>query len=767
MPNALAAYGFPDSYNTLVTGSSSVKYVSTTGSNSNDGNSIATAYRTIAYAISSNSSTTGSITIVVLAGTYVETPITAGSSYATAALTDGNKPRVFVCCPGQVKIQFSDASMSYGPYMVNFVNSGSAVYGAIFERNNGGRATNYAVALFCGSSTVGALEGNFYNCGFTEVNANNSWALLYDNEGYITSQVNNCTFKFGANPLADYNGGGGMTLTSCVFSTVNPAGNSTKVSTVYSQSVSSTYVTTGVTDKGVYSGTYAWNGTTTLETPITVTGYTGSPTVTRSGNYTYYKFTGSGGITFGTSGEVEVLTVAGGGGGVGGYGGNAVPSGGGGGGGVVYHPALAISAATYAITVGAGGAKTTGGGANAVGGVGSDSIFGANTIVAKGGGGGGWYTTGANGGSGGGGGYSGSAGGSSNQSSSGVNPSGSTYYGNAGGTGATISTGSGGGGGAGGVGIAASGTSGSAGGVGASNNSTLLAIVSAGELSGGVRYIAGGGGGGGSYSSGGTGGAGGLGGGGAGGYNGGNAVAGTLNTGGGGGGSPNSYLGGDGGSGIVILKVYTGTPTDPGLYLSDSSGNIRSGNSIIATLRTSGIANSVTVPYTISGVTSAQINGDSLTGNFTITSNTSTLTINTNSFIISANLVISANGYTANTLVTYPASINTSTLLMGTTSNTANYTNPIAGQMNVIQSLVTSNVVGDANIYTVSGQMNIIQSLVTSNVVGDANLLLITTGGMVNSSIKSYTTMTNRISGRIDSNIVKVFGEIAQREYWM
>jgi hypothetical protein len=32
---------------------------------------------------------------------------------------------------------------------------------------------------------------------------------------------------------------------------------------------------------------------------------------------------------------------------------------------------------------------------------------------------------------------------------------------------------------------------------------------------------------------------------------------------------------------------------------------------------------------------------------------------------------------------------------------------------------------------------------------------------------KSYTTMTNTINGRIDANIVKPFGEIAQREYWM
>ncbi len=263
--NQLASYNFPDIYyDNLVATATTVKYVSTSGSDTNNGNSIATAYKTIAYAVSANSANTGSITIVILAGTYVEVPITAGSSYATAALTDGNKPRVFVCCPGQVKIQFSDATMSYGPYLANFQNSGSAVYGAIFERNNGGRTANYATALFCASATVGNLEGNFYNCGFTEVNANNTWSLIYDNESSLTSQVNNCTFKFGAAPLSDYTGGSGMTITSSVFNTVAPAGNSVKVSTLASQTVSATYVTTGVTTAGVYSGTYAWNGAITM-----------------------------------------------------------------------------------------------------------------------------------------------------------------------------------------------------------------------------------------------------------------------------------------------------------------------------------------------------------------------------------------------------------------------------------------------------------------------------------------------------------------------
>ena len=113
------------------------------------------------------------------------------------------------------------------------------------------------------------------------------------------------------------------------------------------------------------------------------------------------------------------------------------------------------------------------------------------------------------------------------------------------------------------------------------------------------------------------------------------------------------------------------------------------------------------------------------------------------------------------------ALINTATFLIGTTSNTSNKTNPIPGQMNIVQSVVASNIVSDANIFTIGGQMNIVQSVVASNIVSDANLLLVTNGSMQNAASKSYTTMTNSFNGRIDSNIIKVFGEVAQREYWM
>jgi hypothetical protein len=75
----------------------------------------------------------------------------------------------------------------------------------------------------------------------------------------------------------------------------------------------------------------------------TVTGTTGSPTVNtnaRAGK-TIYDFTGSGSITVGTAGTVEVLTIGGGGAG------GSNQGGGGGAGGYVYDDHLSAYQSIY------------------------------------------------------------------------------------------------------------------------------------------------------------------------------------------------------------------------------------------------------------------------------------------------------------------------------------------------------------------------------------------------------------------------------------
>ena len=81
--NALASYNFPDAYYTnLIASATSVKYVSASGSDSNNGNTVTTPYLTIAKALTDTSAiatitadpndTTGQLgsAIVTLEGQY-------------------------------------------------------------------------------------------------------------------------------------------------------------------------------------------------------------------------------------------------------------------------------------------------------------------------------------------------------------------------------------------------------------------------------------------------------------------------------------------------------------------------------------------------------------------------------------------------------------------------------------------------------------------------------------------------------------------------
>ncbi|MFA5779551.1 MAG: glycine-rich domain-containing protein [Elusimicrobiota bacterium] len=257
-------------------------------------------------------------------------------------------------------------------------------------------------------------------------------------------------------------------------------------------------------------------------------------TITEVGGYRIHTFTSNGTFTINVATNVEVLVVAGGGGG--GYEtASNSGAGGGGAGGLIYNSAIAVTAQSYTVTVGAGGAGATS--LTTING--SNSVFGS-IIAAGGGGGGSTYgpTNGAAGGSGGG------ADGDGGTYGAGNTPSVSPSQGNRGGI-PEAAQHSSGGGGAGAVGGDGTASASGAGGAG---------IVS--SISGSPVTYAGGGGGGAKQSSG-TPGAGGSGGGGAGG-NVANGNPGMPNTGGGGGGAGSTYPatsnGGAGGSGIVIVR---------------------------------------------------------------------------------------------------------------------------------------------------------------------------------------------------------------------
>jgi hypothetical protein len=284
---------------------------------------------------------------------------------------------------------------------------------------------------------------------------------------------------------------------------------------------------------------------------ITATG----GTITECGDCKIHTFTGPGTFTVcnvaeacaPTRNQISYIVVAGGGQGGG-------PHGGGGGAGGFREkkapltpytaspldgaPSITVTATSFPITVGAGGAggiQTTNSG--------SPSTF--STITSTGGGYGGFYSTpggGSTGGSGGGGG-----GGPDASGKSGNTPPVSPPQGNSGGNGSNPEIIGGGGGGAGGSGVSSSG----AGGAGGAGIAT--------SINGTPTLRAGGGGGGGFNGAGRPGGAGGPGGGGTGPNTyGGAGSDGTANTGGGGGGGNCGNTpggpGGAGGSGIVIIR---------------------------------------------------------------------------------------------------------------------------------------------------------------------------------------------------------------------
>ena len=309
-------------------------------------------------------------------------------------------------------------------------------------------------------------------------------------------------------------------------------------------------------------GTEGWRVTsaTTLEVVASDFVQASGGTETISGDFKIHTFTGPGSFVVSSAGNptgsttADYLIIAGGaGGGCGGGG----PAGGGGAGGQrtsYCGPAtpMTMSATTFPVTVGAGGAGSTFYGNP--GGTGVPSVF--NGITSAGGGGGGGHPhtdptpnpPGKPGGSGGGGGGPGS---SVAPGGTGNTPPVSPPQGTNGGNGPQSPTygqgmGAGGGGGSGGVGNNGNNANNpaGAGGPGTANSITGASVTR-------------GGGGGGSYNSNGTasGAPGGPGGGGQGSRrSGNNAVAGTANTGGGGGGRTSCGPAVAGGSGVVIIR---------------------------------------------------------------------------------------------------------------------------------------------------------------------------------------------------------------------
>jgi uncharacterized repeat protein (TIGR02543 family) len=391
-----------------------------------------------------------------------------------------------------------------------------------------------------------------------------------------------------------------------------------------------------------------------------------TPTEAVSGVITYQAFkTVSSGCNYSPPAGVtaiDLLVVAGGGGG------GSRHAGGGGAGGLINSTNLSINGGVLSIVVGDGGAGSAArsdayGNQGSKGANSSISGSGISARTAIGGGGGAHNAAAEDGGSG---------GGASCclTTTKGVGTAGQGNAGSNGYTGNSHWLG-GGGGGAGTAGIAATDatpTSSNAaayraglGGTGAEVAwipTTVRTTLGVGVESDSKVYFAGGGGGGTAAS--GTGGTGGTGGGGAGATYTGAAISGTANTGGGGGGAGmqannTTLAGGKGGSGVVVIRYLTATPT---ISTQPSSATVVSGN-------TAGL--SVTPGSTPAGVTRSY-QWQSSTDGTTFSNITGAINTSYSPIVTFAD----DNGKRFRVVVTDTA--NNSTLATSTTSNAATLT---------------------------------------------------------------------------------------------
>jgi hypothetical protein len=564
-----------------------------------------------------------------------------------------------------------------------FGNGGVGTYNGADSGSGGGGGGYYGggegggdAGGFGGGGGSGYLHPTLVLNGSMTNGSNNLYAGNYTDSNAGTSGQ-------GGNGSSSLNGNAGKIYFAANFPNgfyqpANTVVSGTTIDfTLYdSNSSNVSYTITGVTTADL-NGTpltgYFTNtaGTFTLSVPTK-----GKVADTKTLSITTGTYTANVVITPGIS--ARYLIVAGGGGG------GSDMGGGGGAGGYLAANTYSITGGTYTVTVGAGGAGAPPGVGQVRGTNGQDSsVFGLTAI--GGGGGASEYANNnspaGNGGSGG-----------------GVASSGSTTFGlgtagqgnNGGSSGGSYYPGGGGGAGAAGSNTPANG------GVGLTNN--IL----------GTSYYWAAGGGGAGYS--GNAGNGGLGGGGGGAPKvGGGGLAGTgglnagvdgevgslssqtnkkggaagVNTGSGGGGGSHYNVtndGGSGGSGIVVVRyagsqralggnvTTVGSDTVHAFYssgtfqtftggLTANTNSLYWGDSVTITYAADEV-DGTNVAYTITGVESTQINGASLTGNFTIANSVSQLTLRTTLTTVSANTItITAGGYTTNIAVSYLTSL--------------------------------------------------------------------------------------------------------------
>ena len=247
---------FNSTYQNLINNFSGTKYyVSTTGSDTNDGLSENTAFQSYARFYAVTSALTTNIMCIFLPGTYTLSSITLASD-CEVCISDNSYPRTYVCSPGKTIFQWTASAGKRDCAPLNFNNAGSNIYGATIKRNNNSRTLNYSVAFF--NNTTANFLGKAYNTVFQETNANGNWSMNYANSGFPTgSEVNYSTFAVVQAALSSYSGTG-LVLNNCAGNYTYTTSSSTFNNWVTANGTMdpTSYYIAGAS--GVYNGTYAW-----------------------------------------------------------------------------------------------------------------------------------------------------------------------------------------------------------------------------------------------------------------------------------------------------------------------------------------------------------------------------------------------------------------------------------------------------------------------------------------------------------------------------
>lgn len=257
---------FPTAYLTLINSFSGTKYYldAINGSDSNNGTSPSTPWKTYTHAEGQTNSISSAIMFVMDSGVYDHSVVQ--DTYASTILKDWGYERHWVCNPGNTVI--SGTALAQRDFPAFQLVSGSTVTGAIVRRNNNGKTTNYTVAFFRGFDYN---NGTIRNCVIEEVGTNGNWSLQYDNNANANGAVNNCLFNVTEVGQNDYSGGAGFVVTNTAFTYTYGSGSATKTNPYVGATVNTTsggfaYTLTANNDlSGVWSGTYAWEAPAYVE----------------------------------------------------------------------------------------------------------------------------------------------------------------------------------------------------------------------------------------------------------------------------------------------------------------------------------------------------------------------------------------------------------------------------------------------------------------------------------------------------------------------